>query len=111
MPRTLRLALVHAGILAACLLPSGVARAQSQASTGLIRGIVTNASGEPVQGAGVILRQSQTNFTRSTITNERGVFVAALLPVGTYDITARFPGCRRQSHHMRCVVRDSNHVV
>lgn len=66
--------------------------AQSQASTGLVRGTVTSATGQPVTGATVVLKQSQTNFVRNTITNERGVFVAALLPVGTYEVSARSPG-------------------
>jgi hypothetical protein len=66
--------------------------AQSQATTGLIRGVVTSSSGEALAGVSVVLRNTQTNITRTTSTNERGVFVAALLPVGTYDVAARMPG-------------------
>src|SRR5881296_2088283 len=66
--------------------------AQSQATTGVIRGTVTDPSGTPVAGANVILRQTQTGFQRQVASNERGVFIAPLLPLGTYDVTARAVG-------------------
>ncbi len=79
-------------LAAIVLLPPAVLRAQSQATTGIIRGTVTSASGEAVPGATVALRNTRTNITRTTTSNERGIFVAALLPVGTYDVSARSPG-------------------
>jgi len=36
--------------------------AQSQATTGVIRGTVTDPSGTAVAGAAVVLRESQTGF-------------------------------------------------
>ncbi len=66
--------------------------AQSQATSGIIRGTVTSQGGAPVAGAQVELRNTRTNITRTTSTNERGIYVAALLPVGTYDVVARQPG-------------------
>jgi hypothetical protein len=66
--------------------------AQSQATTGVIRGTVTDPSGTPVAGATVALRESQTGFQRQVATNERGVFIAPLMPLGTYDVTARAVG-------------------
>src|SRR5438093_2503661 len=62
--------------------------AQSQATTGIIRGVVADASGQPVAGATVTLRETQTGFQRQITTNDRGVFVASLLPLGTYDVGA-----------------------
>jgi hypothetical protein len=37
----------------------------------------------------VVIRNRETNATRGVATNARGVFVAPLLRVGTYDVTAR----------------------
>src|SRR6266487_2002706 len=66
--------------------------AQSQATTGIIRGTVTDPSGAAVAGATVVLRETQTGFQRQLATNERGVFIASLMPLGTYDVTARGVG-------------------
>ncbi|HJS43105.1 MAG TPA: TonB-dependent receptor [Gemmatimonadales bacterium] len=69
-----------------------VVAAQSQATTGIIRGTVTNPGGTPVAGATVALRETQTGFQRQVTSNERGIFIASLLPLGTYDVTARAVG-------------------
>jgi hypothetical protein len=66
--------------------------AQSQATTGIIRGVVSDPSGTPVTGASVLVHETQTGFQRALPTNERGVFVASLLPLGTYDVTVRGVG-------------------
>jgi hypothetical protein len=78
-------------LLLAVALPIAAA-AQSQATTGIIRGVVSDPSGAPVVGATVTLRQTQTGFQRQVTTNDRGVFVASLLPLGTYDVTGRAVG-------------------
>ena len=78
-------------LLAALAFPVVLA-AQSQATTGIIRGTVTDPGGAPVSGATVVLRETQTGFQRQVTTNERGVFVASLLPLGTYDVAARGVG-------------------
>jgi hypothetical protein len=67
-------------------------RAQSQATTGIIRGTVTASSGEAVAGALVALRNTRTNIVRSVTTSVQGLFVATLLPVGSYDVSARAIG-------------------
>jgi len=65
--------------------------AQSQATTGVIRGISTDSTGAPLSSL-VTLRHIETNFTRTVQASERGVFVATLLPLGTYELTARAIG-------------------
>src|SRR4029077_16214425 len=42
--------------------------------------------------AQVILHESQTNFTRTLTTDAAGNFTGTLLPLGTYDATARAGG-------------------
>ncbi|HXG98744.1 MAG TPA: carboxypeptidase regulatory-like domain-containing protein, partial [Gemmatimonadales bacterium] len=69
-----------------------VLAAQSQATTGVIRGTVTDPAGATVVGATVVLRETQTGFQRQVTSNERGIFVASLMPLGTYDVTARAVG-------------------
>ena len=66
--------------------------AQSQATTGVIRGTVRDPGGASVTGATVVVRETQTGFQRQFSSNERGVFIASLLPLGAYDVTARAVG-------------------
>jgi hypothetical protein len=78
-------------VVLALVIPTSLA-AQSQATTGVIRGTVTDPSRAAVAGATVILRETQTGFQRQLTTNARGMFVAPLMPLGTYDVSARAVG-------------------
>jgi len=69
--------------------PSAAASAQSQASTGVIRGSVLDAAGAPVPGAVVEITHRETGLLTSVETTPSGTFVRPLLPLGTYDVTAR----------------------
>ncbi len=88
---------VGAALVLACW-PTSLA-AQAQATTGVIRGTVSDPSGNVVVGALVTLTDMQTRFQRTVTTNEKGVFVAPLLPLGTYEVRARAVGLgeRRQT--------------
>jgi hypothetical protein len=92
LPRPIRATALLLLGLAVPLLSSQL-HAQAQATTGVIRGIVSDsASGAPLAGATVRLRNVETNAVRVLTTNERGVFAGTLLRVGTYDVTARALG-------------------
>ena len=79
-------------LLAAIVALPASLHAQAQATTGVIRGVVSDSNGAPLAGATVLLVNTETNAERSLTTNERGVFVATLLRVGTYNVTARALG-------------------
>jgi hypothetical protein len=76
------------------LVLPGALRAQAQATTGVIRGTVTDTTGGPLDDATVTLRHLGTNAQRVLTTNASGVFVATLLRVGLYDVRARALGFR-----------------
>src|SRR5580765_7683840 len=76
---------------ALAVLP-GRLHAQAQATTGVIRGTITDTTGRALAGASVTLRNVETNAERVLTTNERGAYVATLLRVGTYDLAARALG-------------------
>ena len=79
-------------LVSAVLVLPAPAHAQSQATSGVIRGTVTSSGGEIAAGATVTLRNTATNIVRTTTTDPSGIFVAPLLPVGTYTVTARMVG-------------------
>ena len=93
LPRRARLSptLLLASML---LIPPTMLRAQAQATTGVIRGTVTDSTGRPLDNATVSLRHFATNAERTLTTNASGVFAATLLRVGTYDVRARALGFR-----------------
>ena len=68
------------------------ALAQSQATTGLIEGTVSDASGGRLPGATVTLVNTGTNFTRDLVTDSDGRFRGLLLPLGTYRLTVTMAG-------------------
>ncbi len=87
-----RLPTVVLGAAFALLVFSPAVMAQSQATTGIIRGVVTDPNGAPVANAHVALHEQQTNFTRTLTTDAAGNFTGTVLPLGTYDVTARSVG-------------------
>ncbi len=77
--------------MALLYLPA-TAHAQSQATTGVIRGFVSDQFNNPIPGAIVTLRETGTNFERVITTSAGGVFTAAQLPLGTYDVSVSATG-------------------
>jgi hypothetical protein len=75
---------------ALALAPSQL-HSQAQATTGVLRGTTTDSSGRPIS-ANVTIRNTETNFTRTIKSTDQGIFVATLLPLGNYTVTARALG-------------------
>jgi hypothetical protein len=83
-----RLCLALAALLALCV----PAAAQSQATTGVIEGVVVDESGAPVPAASVTLRNTATNFERVVQTDSDGRFRGLLLPLGPYRVSVALTG-------------------
>ncbi len=88
------------GGIAPCLLAvlwmmmvgSGAAFAQSQATTGVIEGTVSDESGGRLPGVTVTLTNLATNFQQVQITDGTGRFRGVLLPLGPYEVRASLDG-------------------
>lgn len=66
--------------------------AQSQSTTGLIQGTVTDQNGAVVSGASVTVRNVNTGFERTVTSNSDGFFTAPLLPLGIYRVSTTASG-------------------
>jgi hypothetical protein len=65
---------------------------QSQATTGVIEGTVSDEGGGVLPGAAVTLRNTATNYEQAVTTGGNGRFRAVLLPLGPYRITVALDG-------------------
>lgn len=68
-----------------------------QTASGNIGGRVQDSSGAVILGAKVTLVHLATGQTRVTTTNERGEFLAPLLPIGTYELSAEYQGFKQST--------------
>jgi hypothetical protein len=74
------------------LLGSAPSSAQTQATTGVIEGTLSDPSGAVVSGAAVTLTNTSTGFERKVTSNESGFYRGVLLPLGTYKVTVEKEG-------------------
>ena len=72
-----------------------LAFAQAQAANGNIEGTVKDGSGAVLPGVTVTVTNTDTGASRSTVTNDQGVYRAILLPLGSCTITAELQGFRK----------------
>jgi hypothetical protein len=79
------------GIILATVLMSA-ASASAQTSLATLRGKVLDQEGGVLPGATVTVRQTETNTTRTGVTNETGQFYVPSLPAGTYEVTIEMQG-------------------
>ena len=71
------------------------ALAQSQGANGAIEGTVTDSSAGVLPGVTVTVTNVGTGLERSMVTNEKGLYRAPLLPLGTYKVVAELQGFKR----------------
>jgi len=70
--------------------------ASAQSFTATISGTAKDPSGAVLPGVQITAVNSNTNLSRTVVTNERGDYVIPLLPVGTYQVTAELPGFKSE---------------
>ena len=78
-------------VVLSMFLPAPLA-AQSQITTSVIEGVVSDASGAVLPGVTVEIRNVDTNFTRTPVSDREGRFVALQLPPGRYTVTFKLAG-------------------
>ena len=79
-------------VLACCLILSTFTTAQTQITTGVIQGNITDPNNALVTGAAVEAKNTATNFSKSITTDADGRFVLLALPPGTYQVTVTKAG-------------------
>ncbi|MEW6360848.1 MAG: carboxypeptidase regulatory-like domain-containing protein [Pyrinomonadaceae bacterium] len=88
MKRLSRLTFIFSVIIAVSVSVLG----QSQATTGVIQGTVTDPNGAVLAGASITVKNVNTGFERTVSTNSDGFYSAPLLPLGKYRVTASANG-------------------
>src|SRR3954466_2474221 len=71
------------------------ALAQSQGANGAIEGTVSDSSGAVLPGVTVTVTNLDTGTARSTVTNEKGLYRAALLALGRGRVVAELQGFKK----------------
>jgi hypothetical protein len=79
-------------LVAMLAVPSSVS---AQAVTGTLLGNVTDSSGAAVPGATVTATETQTNSSRTAVSNEAGHYIFSSLKNGTYSVEAELQGFRK----------------
>lgn len=81
-----------AALLFTLVFAAGLARAQSSAGTAAMVGAVYDTERLPVPGARISLRNVDTGYRRSLVSDEKGLWSASTVPVGNYELIVSFPG-------------------
>src|SRR5229473_1062860 len=68
--------------------------ALAQLPIGVILGQVKDSSGAAVPGAKITARNTETNQSRTAVTNDEGTYRMDSMPVGSYQITTEKEGFR-----------------
>ena len=74
------------------LLLASSAEAQTQITTGVIQGVASDPSGGVLPGVTVEVKNKETDFSRSQVTDQAGRFVFLQLPPGTYTVQFTLSG-------------------
>ena len=80
------------------LLSLAANSALAQGTTASLLGSVTDKLDKTVPGAQVVARNTQTNLSRETTTNDQGDYRMDFLPTGTYELQVAAAGFKKATH-------------
>src|SRR5690242_18784427 len=86
-------------ILLLVLVPSR-AHAQSAANSGQITGQVVDSSQAAMPDVTVMVRNVDTNYERSAVTDGAGRYAVTQLPLGRYEVVANAAGFEKATQHV-----------
>src|ERR1043166_1821843 len=89
----------------------GTCLAFGQTSTASILGVVRDASGALIPGVNITVKHTESNYTRTIISDERGAYKVPLLPVGAYEVITTMPGFKQEVRKGINLVIDQEAVV
>ena len=94
------------GLAIACIavLTASGARAQETINHASVSGRVVDPQGAVMSGVHVYARQTDTNVTTETTTDEAGRFRFAYLKVGPYEVSVHADGFADSARHLRLTV-------
>jgi hypothetical protein len=93
----MRLLSLRSCVLVFLIIFSTFLFAQSQATTGVIEGTVSDATGGALPGVTVALKNAATNFEQTQVTDGSGRYRGVLLPLGPYEVRATLSGFNPQT--------------
>src|SRR5215472_753341 len=91
-------------MLGAVLLAGTISAFAQTLTTGDVGGTVTDATGAIVPNATVTLKSTETNDTRSAITNSAGQYRFSLLQPGEYSLSGVTAGLRSGAVRLNILV-------
>ncbi|MCI0445942.1 TonB-dependent receptor, partial [bacterium] len=89
-----KLGLFFIALLILCVFAGFPAYAQVGSAT--VTGTVKDDQGNPLPGASVSAKNTETGFERVDVTDDNGVYRIPSLPFGSYDMTAKIEGFATQ---------------
>jgi len=98
-------------LLFALLISLAASSAVFAQTTGTLSGSIADANGALVPGVNVTVKNTATNLTRNTTTNDEGRWTATLLPVGTYTVLFEKDGFKKSQTQNVAVEASVGRVV
>ena len=102
---------VRSACLAALVFVSAAGIGSAQTSFGRISGTVTDPSGAAVPGAKVTFTNTETQNSRSVVTDDNGQYIITNLAIGPYDAQVDQKGFQRQQQTGIRMVADGRLTV